>query len=145
MFRDLASNISPRVSLTPAAALTATPSVTSADLQGFRSVAAVVLHGAGGITFDATNRVDFTAEHSDDNSTFTACALADVVVPGLTSLSNGIVRSWQSAQTANVFDVGYVGGRRFFRLRPVFAGTHATGTFIAITNVLGDPLLSPQA
>lgn len=146
MFRDLVSNISPRVSVTPAAALTATPgTVVAADLQGFRSVAAIVTHGAGGITFDGTNRVDFTAEHSDDNVTFTACASADVIMPGVTTITNGIVRSWQSAQVAGSFDVGYVGGRRYFRLRPVFAGTHATGTFITVTNVLGDPTFVPQA
>ncbi len=144
MFRDLASNISPVVSVAPAAALTATPTTTAADLQGFRSCVAVVTHAAGGITFTGTNRVDFTAEHSDDNVTFAPCTINDVVAAGVTSVTSGIVRSWTAAvAAAGSFDIGYIGGRRFFRLRPVFGGTHATGTFITVTNVLGDPTFAP--
>lgn len=143
--KDLVSNISCTLSVTPAAALTATPTTTAADQQGFNSVTAVVTHGAGGITFSGANRVDFTAEHSNDNSTFVACGIEDVILPGTLTLSGGIVRSWQAAIVAGAFDVGYVGPRRYFRLRPVFVGTHATGTFITITNVLGHPAVAPSA
>jgi hypothetical protein len=45
--------------------------------------------------------------------------------------------------TAGAFEFGYVGPRRFFRLRPVFVGTHSTGTFVTVTNVLGLPAVSP--
>jgi hypothetical protein len=141
--RDLASNIAPVVSVTPAAALTATPTTTAANLQGYNSCVAVVTHGAGGITFTGTNKVDFTAEHSDDNSTFTACTINDVIAAGVTSITSGIVRSWQAAVTAGSFEIGYVGSKQYFRLRPVFGGTHATGTFITVTNILGNPIVAP--
>lgn len=139
--RDLYFNT--RVSeLVVPAVLTTTPgSFPSIDLQGFKACELAIQVGAGGITFTGTNKIELVMEHSDDNSNWAAVTVSDVI--GLSSVTSGIVAAYVAAKAAsNVQKLGYRMSRRYIRLRPVFGGTHATGTAVAATAILGKPELS---
>ncbi|NJL50469.1 MAG: hypothetical protein HC909_01900 [Blastochloris sp.] len=51
------------------------------DLAGFNAAAILIAVGAGGIAFDATNKIEFVLKHGDDSTVgnHTAVAQADVV------------------------------------------------------------------
>lgn len=135
MIRDLISNISPAYSLTPVVR-TADANGSGVDLQGFRSAVVLIQTGVGGITFDGTNKIEYVLQHSDDDSTYTAVAQADV--QGVTVTGSGIVRSLVAAHAAaSIVEVGYVGGKRYVRAVADFSGTHGTGTLTAATVIRG--------
>jgi hypothetical protein len=139
---DLASKIKTVAVLGPIAATT--DQNGSFDRAGFESCVLLFVTGAGGITFDATNKLDNVVQHSDDNSTFTAVAAADVVItlPDGTEgawASGGIVRSLQAAHAAkSVTKVSYIGNKRYIKVLEDFSGTHGTATPVAVVAVLGD-------
>lgn len=139
---DLASRIKTVAVLGPIAATT--DQNGSFDRAGFESCAVLFITGVGGITFDGTNKIDLVLQHSDDNSTFTAVAAADVVttLPDGTEgawASGGIVRSLQAAHAAkSVTKVSYIGNKRY--IKPIFdySGTHGTATPVASVAILSD-------
>lgn len=145
--RDLVSNIAPRNSLGPAV-LSASTNGATVDLQGFDSAAIAFAVGVGGITFDGTNSLSLAVEHSDDGSTWAGVTAADVVLGAnaVAPVANGIVRALTAAHAAPSFTVvGYRGTRRFLRARAIFAGTHGTGTPIAGSVILGEPMIAPAS
>ena len=143
--RDMASNIALRNGVTGIVATT-TPTVINIDRQGFDSVTFVVKVGAGGITFTGTNKIEIILEHSDDNSTFTAVTNPKDVVGRSATITSGIVASYVAAKAAvSVDEYGYIGGKRYVRITPTFGGTHATGTLVDVTAILGHPAASPAA
>jgi hypothetical protein len=97
--------------------------------------AMLLLHiGVGGITFTGTNKIEFVLTHSDDDSTYTNVADADLLKDTLTptTVTNGIIRALTAAHAAATLQrVGYVGGKRYLKLLADFGGTHSTGTPIA--------------
>ena len=83
-------------------------------------------------------------EHSSDNTAWAPVTQADVV--GATIATGGIYRSLIAAKAAaDVTEISYVGGRRYLRTRPVFGGTHATGTAMSAMIVRGLPEQLPAA
>lgn len=144
--RDLARNISPTRLIAPAVASADTTRVT-VDLLGFDSCAVVLDIGAGGITFDGTNRVDFVMRHSHDGTAWDNVTSADVVgAPIGATITNGIVRSLIAAKAAaDTVDFSYVGGRRYIDLLADFSGTHGAGTQIGAWAVRGHPNIAPTA
>ena len=109
------------------------------DLLGFESAEICIAVGVGGITFTTTNKVEFKLTHSDDNSSYSAVTVSDML--GLDSVgSGGIIKSLVAAHSAaDVSRCGYVGGKRYLKLLADFGGTHATGTPIAALVVKGNP------
>lgn len=141
--RDLANELALRHAIAPAVATT-TQTGATINRAGFESVAFAVHVGIGGITFDATNRIDMVIEHSNDGTAWANCVQDDVT--GATLAANSIFRSLQAAHAApSVTRVGYVGARQFARVRTVFAGTHGTGTPLSALAMLGDALVKPAA
>jgi len=128
-----------------AATLSADNTPPAVDLQGFNAAEIVLAIGAGGITFSGTNKVEFKLTHSDDDSTYTAVDVGDVL--GVASVGDGgIVKSLTAAHaTAASYRLGYVGGKRYIKLLADFSGTHGTGTPIAAVAVLGAPYDAPIA
>ena len=125
------------------AALAADNTPAAIDLQGYNAAEILLAIGAGGITFDATNKVEFTLTHSDDDSTYTAVADADML--GVSSISSGIIKSLVAAHAAAaVYRFGYVGGKRYLKLLAAFSGTHGTGTLIVAIVLKGRGYDSPQ-
>lgn len=112
-------------------ALAADNTPAAVDLQGFSGALVVIHVGAGGITFDATNKVEFKLTHSEDDSTYTAVTVDDVT--GLSSVgTGGIIKSLTAAHAAaTVTEVGYKGGKRYLKLLADFSGTHGTATPIS--------------
>jgi hypothetical protein len=126
---DLAHNIGAVPAIGPAT-LSADNAPAAIDLNGFGSAALLIGVGAGGITFDGTNKIEFKLTHSDDDSTYTAVVQADVT--GTTVGTGGIVKSLTSAHASPTVDrVGYLGGKRYLKVLADFSGTHGTGTPIA--------------
>lgn len=107
---------------------------SAVDLRDHSNVELMIAIGVGGITFDATNKVEFKLTHSDVvGSGYTAVAAKDVILPaGFTLAAGGIVRSLVAAHAAaTVFGFDYVGDKRFVILTADFSGTHATGTALS--------------
>lgn len=114
------------------------------DLQGFDAAEILLDIGVGGITFSGVNKVDFVLTHSDDNSTYTNVADADLL--GVSGTSNGIIKSLQAAHAAAAtYRFGYIGNKRYLKLLADFSGTHGTGTPLAASVLKGRPSLTPQA
>ncbi len=127
-----------------AATLSADNTPVAVDRRGFESVEIVLAIGVGGITFSGTNKVEFVLTHSDDDSTYTAVATADML--GVTVATGGIIKSLTAAHAAAAsYRFGYRGGKRYLKLLADFSGTHGTGTPIAATAVLGNPGVAPTA
>ena len=119
------------------------------DTLGYDSVAIAISVGAGGITFDPTNRLDIRIESSDDGSTSNGgVAQGDIqsYQSSVTVGSNGIVKSFTAAHpNPDVTKVGYIGNSRYIRVVPDFSGTHGTGTPVSGMVILGRAHLAPTA
>lgn len=135
--RDLYSHISPALTFGPAA-LAADATGASVDLLGFESAVIDLEVGIGGITFSASNKVEFVAEHSNDGANWDK--LVDADIRGVTGVTNGIIKSLVAAHAAAAaYRYGYVGGRRYLRVSPDFTGTHGTATPMSCAIIRGNP------
>lgn len=121
--------------------MTADNTPAAIDLQGFGAALLLISVGVGGITFDATNKVEFTLTDSDDGSTYEAVGSGDVVLGTNCDSSvgtGGIVRSLVAEHAAaTVADLSYIGGKRYLKVLANFSGTHGTGTPICVTVLKG--------
>ncbi|MVA47333.1 hypothetical protein GOZ83_19960 [Agrobacterium vitis] len=141
--KDLHSNIS-RVVAIGNATLTADNTPAAIDLRGYDSAEVCLDIGVGGITFSGTNKIEFVLTHSDDGTTYTNVADADML--GVSGISNGIIKALTAAHAAAaVYRYGYKGGKRYLKLLADFGGTHGTGTPIAASVILGNGFSNPQA
>lgn len=113
------------------------------DLQGFESVELALHIGVGGITFTTTNKIEFKLTHSDDDITYEAVTVDDVL--GLDSVgAGGIVESLTAAHAAaTITQFGYVGNKQYLKLLADFGGTHGTGTPISAVAIKARPLNAP--
>lgn len=140
---DLHSNISVET-LIAAAVLSADNTPVAVDLQGFDAAEIVLAIGIGGITFSGTNKIEFVLTHSDDGTTYSNVADADLL--GVSGTSNGIIKSLTAAHTAGAhYRFGYKGGKRYLKLLADFSGTHGSGTPISASVIKGVPELGPCA
>jgi len=93
---------------------------------------AAVLVQTGTIT-DGTHTVE--VQHSDDNSSFTAVADADL---------QGSEPAIGSANDNVIFEIGYMGTKQYLRVAVVTSGATTGGTFGAVL-LLGQPRRLPVA
>lgn len=142
--KDMHSGLSVAVAIA-AAALDADNTPPAIDLMGYNAAEIVLAIGAGGITFSGTNKIEFKLTHSDDDSTYTAVTVDDML--GLESVGDGgIVKALTSAHaTASAYRFGYKGGKRYLKLLADFSGTHGTATPIAAMALLGHGDVQPEA
>ncbi|WP_377299728.1 hypothetical protein [Rhizobium sp. SGZ-381] len=142
--KDLHSKVKRTVAI-GCAVLSADNTPAAIDLQGYDSAEILLDIGVGGITFSGTNKIEFVLTHSDDDSTYTAVTLADML--GLASVgSGGIIKALTSAHAAAaVYRFGYKGNKRYLKLLADFSGTHGSGTPIAASALLGNGFSNPQA
>lgn len=124
--------------LLPPAAYNADNTPATFDNGTAQSATILVNVGVGGITFNATDKVEFVLTHSDvSDSGFTAVTQNDVV--GVTVTGSGIVRSLVAAHTTPTATlIGYKGRKRYLRLLADFSGTHVTATPMSAVVVLGN-------
>lgn len=128
--RDLKNNLGPVQSLAPAAR-TASANGTGADLLGFNS--AMVMVDVGAWT-DGSH--SFAVEESDDDSTYTAVADADLI---------GTEPVVDAADEDNqIYKVSYIGTKRYIRAA-VTVATATTGAVYGASIVRGHPHSKPVA
>lgn len=121
------------------------PTALTIDLRGYDAAEIILAVGVGDITFSGTNKIEFKLTHSDDDSTYTAVELKDVL--GVASVgTGGIIKALTSAHAAAAaYRFGYKGGKPYLKLLPDFSGTHGTGTPIAGLVLKGEGQDNPQA
>lgn len=143
MRKDISTSVSPVQAIGPAV-LAADNTPAAIDMRNFGAAVICLSIGVGGITFDATNKVEFKLTHSDDDSTYEAVAQGDV--KGVTVATGGIIKSLVAAHAAaSLTEIGYHGGKQYLKLLADFSGTHGTGTPISAVIVRGEPYVSPVA
>lgn len=128
-----------------AEALAADNTPPTIDLLGYDAAEIILAIGAGGIAFSGTNKIEFKLTHSDDDVTYTAVELKDVL--GVASVGDGgIIKALTAAHaTAAAYRFGYKGGKRYLKLLADFSGTHGTATPIAAVVLKGWGQDNPQA
>lgn len=133
------------VSAIGAVALAADNTPAAIDLQGYNAAEIVLNIGIGGITFSGTNKIEFKLTHSDDDSTYAAVTVDDVL--GLASVgTGGIINSMVAAHAAAaVYRVGYKGGKRYLKILADFSGTHGAGTPVAVNVIKMHGYNQPEA
>ena len=138
--KDLSNNISPVVSIINAVK-TAAGNGTGVDLQGYESATVLVDVGAEGDTLSGSVYFEVSLEHSDDNSTYSDCAQADIIDG--TIAAGGIFLKLDGTTggdpdtAGGIFRVGYVGGKRYIRVVLAKTGTHSNGTPLGAMVVKG--------
>ena len=138
--KDLSNNIAPVVSIINAVR-TAAVNGGGVDLQGYESATVLVDVGAEGDTLSSSVHFEVSLEHSDDDSTYTDVAQADIVDGTISS--GGIFLKLDGTAGGNpetaggIFRVGYVGGKRYVRVVLAKTGTHSNGTPIGAMVVKG--------
>src|SRR3546814_17225974 len=89
------------------------------DLIGYNGAEIVLMVGVGGITFTGANKIEFKLTHSDDDASYEAVDVGDVL--GVESVgTGGIVKALTSAHAAaSAYRFGYKGeiGRAWCRAR----------------------------
>lgn len=130
------------VSAIDAANLKVDSTPAAIDRQGFNAVELAISVGVGGITFDGTNHLDFVLSHSNDDQSYDLVSAADVL--GATGVASGVIKSIAAAHAAaKAYRFGYIGGRRYLKLKADFVGTIATETALAAVAILSNAALEP--
>lgn len=124
--KDLNKDVAAASSLAPAVR-TATANGTGVDLQGYG--AAMVLWHVGTIT-DGTHTP--TLQESDDNSTFTTVAAAD------------LSGTFSALTSSTVQEVGYIGRSRYIRAVITVTGSPSTGGAYSASIIRGRARNLPQ-
>jgi hypothetical protein len=144
MIKDISNDLGPVVAFGPIA-LDADNVPVAVDLDGYRAAMILIAVGVGGITFDGSNKIEFTVQDSDNDSTYADVTQADIE-DDITVATGGIVKSLTAAHAAaTVTKVGYIGGKRYLKIKADFTGTHGGTTPICVLVVKGKPLSAPAS
>lgn len=121
-------------SLDPAT-ITSDTNCTSVDMKGYDEVMFLVNIGESGDTLSASVKIELEVEESDDNSTFTDVADADLVnyVAGTNDGCFGVIDA--AAEDDAIFITAYRGDARYVRVVLNLTGTHSNGTPISVTTI----------
>lgn len=141
MLRDLKSNLTVSSLLIPATR-TADANSSSADLQDAIAAEVVVHLGDSGDTLSGSVYLLLELEHSDDNSTWSDCADADIdtAVTGTNTGTFAVVDA--PSEDSTVFKCGYKGSKRYIRAVINFVGTHTNGIPCGVAAILAPKHLS---
>jgi hypothetical protein len=102
---------------------------TGVNLQGFEAAEVLFVFGGSGDTLSGTVKVEGKLEESDDDSTYTAVAAADIL--GTLPVVD------DAAEDDKTYAVGYRGTKKFIRAVFDFTGTHTNGIETAAVVVRG--------
>jgi hypothetical protein len=144
---DSASNMKVVTAITPAIYTTdqLSTALNTANYP-YKALSIAIYVGAGGITFDATNKLEFNMTHSDDDSVYVDCTDDDLILPyPLTTVEpGGIVKSLVAAHaTADITVLGYRGKKKYVKIEADFFGTHGVGTTVGVNWILTHPMSAP--
>jgi hypothetical protein len=131
MIRDLENEFgTPTVSILNAVK-TADGNGTGVDLRGYTRALILCEMGNSGDTLSGSLYTDIEVEESDDNSTFTDVADADLQT-SVTGTNTGTFAHVDApAEDSTVFMTTYNGTKRYIRVVVNVTGTHSNGTPIA--------------
>ena len=131
MLRDIEANLRHDQVVDPVV-LTADADGASVDMKDYSHVAFYALVGESGDTLSGSVLVDLEVEESDDDSTFTDVADADITnaVTGTTTGTFGRIDA--AAEDDAVYMTQYKGNARYVRPVVNLTGTHTNGIPIGI-------------
>ncbi|AWM37031.1 hypothetical protein GobsT_50670 [Gemmata obscuriglobus] len=125
------------VSLLLPVARTADANSTGMDLRDAESAALLFVVGDSPDTLSGTNKIELEVEESDDNSTWTDVANADLTnYVAATNTGTAALIDAPSEDSLAVI-VGYKGYKRYIRGVVNVSGTHSTGTTIGVIGLRG--------
>ena len=109
----------------------------SADLKEHDSALLIANFGVTGDTLSSSVKVEAEVQHSDDNSSWSACADADISssVSGTNTGTFAVVDA--AADDDATYTTSYLGRERYVRIVYNFTGTHSNGIEIAGNIVRG--------
>jgi hypothetical protein len=142
--RDI-SNRTVAVATQVPAVVTADADGTTVDLQGFNSAMVVVNTGIEGDTLSGSVKFDFILEHSDNDSTWSAVTSSTDVTEGSVDSSGIFLTLDANAETPQISQIGYIGGKQYIRCKIDATGTHSNGTPMGVTVIKGNPSDSEDA
>ena len=142
--RDIA-NRTKSVTCQDAKVFTADTDGTTVDRQGFESVMFIVNSGIEGDTLSGSVKFDFILQESTDDSTFTAVTSSTSVTEGSVDSSGIFLTLDANGETPQTSQIGYIGGKRYARVKIDATGTHSNGTPISVQGILGNPIDSEDA
>tara|TARA_R100000655_G_scaffold34868_1_gene67808 strand:- start:1240 stop:1686 length:447 start_codon:yes stop_codon:yes gene_type:complete len=138
MARDIASNTN-TVTVVDPVVVTSDTNGTGVDLQGFESAMLTVHTGVEGDTLSSSVKFEYYLEHSDDNSSFSAVTSSTDVTDASIGATGIFLTLDANGETPQIQTIGYIGGKRYVRVRIDVTGTHSNGTPTAIFCVKGNP------
>ncbi len=142
--RDI-SNVTKAVTCQDAKVFTADTDGTTVDRQGFESVMFVVNSGIEGDTLSGSVKFDFILQESDDDSSWSAVTSSTSVTETSVDSSGIFLTLDANGETPQTSQIGYIGGKRYTRVKIDATGTHSNGTPISIQAILGNPIDSTDA
>ena len=134
--RDLYRNVLVSQHFSPAVS-TVTRTSTAIDLQGYNAASVVFAIGQSGDTLSGSVFWTLKLQHSDDDSTYTDVAVADL----LNSAATVVVNSASLDRAAYAF--GYQGSKRYLKGVATPTGTHTVGTPIGMIAMRGEAAYVP--
>ena len=142
MYTDIYSDLKVDQLIDPAD-IVADGNSASVDMQGYDSLMFIVNVGATGDTLDANNYIELEVEESDDDSSFTDVADADLHkwVAGSNDGTFALINA--ADEDDAVYITGYRGNSRYVRVVINVTGTHTNGTPQAVTAVRGNAVFKP--
>ena len=102
------------------------------DLLHFDGCRISVHVGNSGDTLSGSVKIELEVEHSDDNSTWSDCADADLTT-SVTGTNTGTFAVIDApAEDSAIFQTEYLNSKRYVRVVLNVTGTHTNGTPIAV-------------
>ena len=106
------------------------------DLTGYDAAMIVASFGAGGDTYDATDKARIYIEESDDGSSWNVAALEDVQNGVGGTFSSTFANIDNNSDDEKNYEAHYIGHKNFIRANASFPGTHTNGMPLAVNVVL---------
>ena len=147
-YLDLESNTVIAASVAPVVAGTAGDADgTTVDLLNYRYCTFIGMSGAEGDTFGAAVYFEFQVEESDDDSTWTDVADADLTTSVTsTSTDTGVFALINAdTETPAIHSTTYIGDKRYVRCVLLTGGTHTNGTPVAMLSIKHGAKVLPAA
>lgn len=136
--RDLYHNALATQHLSPVNS-TSTKTSTAIDLQGYNSVSVIFAVGQSSDTLSGSIYWTLKLQHSDDDTTYTDVAAADL----LNGSATVVVNSASLDRTCYIF--GYQGTKRYLKGVATPTGTHSSGTPLGMIAIRSTPSYAPVA
>lgn len=131
MFKDFINNFQVD-QVIETAVITSDTDGSSVDMTGYERCTFIALIGESGDTLSGTVKIELEVEESDDDSTFSDVADADIqgAVDGTNDGCFGVIDG--AADDQKAYSCTYRGSKKYVRPVLNFTGTHNSGTPIGV-------------